>query len=440
VERSPLPLRTKLLYSSASLGGEALTQSRGLWLLYYYAPPEDADLESLLPLGVAGVLLFAVRLVEAFDDPLVGYWSDRTRSRLGRRLPFILGATPLWALFAFLLFTPPSGAGTALTAAYLFLTLELFFLFATLSGGPYEALLPEIAATSVDRVNVVAYKVYFGALGAGVGLVASGLIADRLGFQAMALVMATVALVFRYLGMAGVWRRASRTQPPAVIPFRQAIGATFANVHFRSFLPSFVLFQIGFQLVVGVLPYYAEAVLGAEDEGTWVAVLTAIAIVGVLAAVPGFSRLAHRTSKRQVYRRAMLGTALVLPALAFAGFVPGLPQEAQIVALMAVAGVPFAGVFLFPAALTADIVDHDSIRTGLRREAVYYGAQNFVEKTATSIAPLLLAGVLLLGNTADDPLGIRLIGPVAGFVVLLGYLAFRRYDLPDDVLPAYGRG
>jgi GPH family glycoside/pentoside/hexuronide:cation symporter len=440
VERSALPLQTKLLYASSSLGSEALSQSRGLWLLYYYAPPEDADLESLLPLGVVGVLLFAGRLVEALDDPLVGYWSDRTRSRLGRRLPFILGATPLWALFAFLLFTPPTGAGTALTAAYFFLTLELFFVFATLSGGPYEALLPELARTSVDRVSVVAFRVYFGALGAGIGLVASGVVVDWVGFQAMALMVAALALVFRYVGMAGVWRRASRRQQPAAIPFREAIGATFSNVQFLYFLPSFVLFQIGFQMIVGVLPYYVNAVLGREEEGTWVAALTAVAIAGVLATVPAFARFARRTSKRHVYGRSMLGAACLFPALAFAGFLPGLPEEAQIVALMAVAGVPLAGVYLFPAALTADIVDYDAVRTGLRREAMYFGAQNFVEKTATSIAPLLLALLLLAGNTAEDPLGIRLVGPVAAVAVAVGYLVFRRYDLPDDIASASAGG
>ncbi len=115
----PLPVRAKLLYASASLGGEAVAQSRGLWLLYYYAPPEDADLPKLLPIGLVGVLLFAARLVESFDDALIGFWSDRTRSRLGRRIPFVLGATPLWALFGFLLFTPPADAGRFATALYL---------------------------------------------------------------------------------------------------------------------------------------------------------------------------------------------------------------------------------------------------------------------------------------------------------------------------------
>ena len=133
--RAELPLRAKALYASSSLGSEALSQSRGLWLLYYYAPPKDADLEQLLPLGLVGVLLTVGRLIESVDDALIGYWSDRTRSRLGRRLPFVVAATPPWAVFGFLLFTPPPDAGTAVTAVHLFCTLELLFPFSTTAGG-----------------------------------------------------------------------------------------------------------------------------------------------------------------------------------------------------------------------------------------------------------------------------------------------------------------
>ena len=104
--------------------------------------------------------------------------------------------------------------------------------------------------------------------------------------------------------------------------------------------------------------------------------------------------------------------------------------------IMALAGAPIAGIYLFPAALMAAIVDEDDLRTGLRREASYFGTQSLVEKAATSLSPLLLASLLLLGNSAEDTLGIRLVGPAAGLVVLAGYLVFRRYDLPDDVLAA----
>lgn len=425
---SPLPLRTKLLYATSSLGSEALGQSRSLWLLYFYAKREDAE---LLPLVLVGVLLTVGRLIESLDDALIGYWSDRTRSRLGRRIPFVLAATPPWALFSVLLFTPPGDSSTAVTALYFFAVLELFYLFATLSGGPYEALLPEIATTSDERVQVASVRVYLGVAGAAIGLAGSDFLKDHFGFKAMALALGVLALVCRYVGLAGVWRRASRTQPPAAIPFREAMRTTFANTQFLAFLPTFVLFQIGLQMLIGVLPYFVDAVL---EEGTWVKVrvLTAAAIGSTVAAVPLFALLARRSSKRQAYSTALVTAGAVFPLLFFAGFVPGIPREAQALALMALVGVPIAGNYLFPATLTADIIDDDSARTGLRREATYYGAQNFVEKTATSLSPLLLALLLLAGRTADDPLGVRLVGPVAGLVVLLGWFAFRSYRLPDE--------
>jgi GPH family glycoside/pentoside/hexuronide:cation symporter len=427
----PLPFRARFLYATSSLGGEALSQSRGLWLVYFYAPPSDADRPELLPLVLVGVLLTAGRILESFDDAIIGWWSDRTRSRLGRRIPFVLLGAPPASVFAVLVFWPPE-AGTAATAAWLFLTVELYFLFSTLAGGPYEALLPEIARTTSERLSIVSLRVYLGAAGGLVGLVGSGLLVDHAGFPAMAATMAAIALATRYLGLAGIWRHASRTTPPADLGLVESLRATMANRSFLAFLPSFVLFQVGLQLVLGALPFIVNAILGVEDEGTWVAVLTAVAIGVVLATVLAYRLLAWTARKRVAYARAMLGAALVFPLLAFVGLVPGVPTEAEIVVLMAVAGVPIAGVYLFPAALTADIVDDDALRTGLRREATFFGAQNFVEKTATSLAPLLLTLLLLLGRTEDDTLGLRLVGPVAGLAVFAGWLAFRRYGLEDD--------
>ncbi|GIU94693.1 MAG: sugar transporter [Gaiellaceae bacterium] len=423
-----LPLRAKLMYASSSFGGEALTQSRSLWLLYFYTEANDY----LSPFAV-GTIITVARLLETVDDGLIGYWSDRTRSRLGRRIPFILAATPFWALFGFLLFTPPTSGGAA-TAAYLFIVLELYFLASTLSGGPYEALLPEIAPSSAERVAITGMRVYFGAAGAAFGLVVTSIVKDNAGFTAMAALVAIVALTFRYLGLAGAWPYASRTQPPAKLRLGEALRTTFSNRAFLCFLPAFALFQLGFQVLLGALPFLVEAVLGPEDEGAWVAALSAVAVGTMVVLIPVAGLVAKRTTKRYAYRVSLLAAALLFPLLAFAGFLPGIPVEAQLVGAMVLAGLPIAGNYLFPAPLIADIIDDDSLRTGLRREATYYGAQNFVEKTTSALAPLVLGILLELGRSADDPLGVRLAGPVAGLLVLAGFLAFRGYDLPDDVL------
>lgn len=428
-----LPLHTKLLYASSSLGSEALGQSRGAWLVYFYAPPEDADISELLAPGLVAGVFLAARVIGSLDDVLIGFWSDRTRSRWGRRIPFILAGAPFWVFCSFLLFTPPADSGAAATAVYLFFVLEFVNIFSSLTGGPYEALLPELAATNQDRLRIVSLRVYFGAAGGAVGLALAALLVDWVGIQTMALAMALFALIFRYVGLAGVWSRARQSVPPARISLREALRATFSNVSFLIFLPSFVLFQIAFEMVRAVLPFFAEEILGKENKGTWVAILTGVTIVTMVLSIPLFTRLARRTSKARAFSRAMLGAAFVFPLLGIAGLLPGIPAEAQALTLMVLVGVPLAGVFLFPANINADIIDDELSRTGLRREATYYGAQNFVEGTATAIALPAVLLLLLLGRSAEDTLGIRLVGPVAGLFVLLGYLTFRRYSLPDEV-------
>jgi GPH family glycoside/pentoside/hexuronide:cation symporter len=168
-------------------------------------------------------------------------------------------------------------------------------------------------------------------------------------------------------------------------------------------------------------------------EGIIVALMTAAAIVVVLLTLPFAYRLAMRRGKAWVYSTAMLLGAFYLPWIAFMGFVPGVDKLAQALLFVAAMGVPMAAVFTFPNAITADIIDYDELRTGQRREAIYYGTQATLEKIASALFPLILALLLMLGSTADDPLGIRLVGPVAGFSALVGFLAFRGYRLPDTV-------
>jgi glycoside/pentoside/hexuronide:cation symporter, GPH family len=429
---SALPLRTKLLYATSNVGSEALGRSRSLWLLYYYAPPADSGAHRYLPALVIGAILAGGRILGAFDEVIVGFLSDRTRSRWGRRIPYILAGAPLWAVFAIVTFTPPPDAGTAVTAVYLFFTLEFFFLFSTVAGGPYEALLPELAPSSADRVSLQSIKVYLGLVGTTIGLVGSDVLVHHIGFRAMAVVMATLALVCRYAGLAGVWRRAMHSRTPATIGFRDALRATFANAPFRALLPTVVLFALSFELLQGVIPFYAHAIL-APDSWLKSRILLAVAIASAVVCVPLFARLARRTSKRAAYRSSMLAAALAFPLLGIAGLVPWIPRELQVLVAVALIGAPIGAHFLFPVPLTADVIDHDSGQTSQRREATYLGATSFVERTATSAAPLILVLLRLFGDTRAHALGIRLVGPVAGLIVFAGFVMFGRYNAPDEV-------
>ncbi len=423
----------QLIYASGSFGGNILGRTRELWLLYFYVPPEDADLPRLAPIILVGALLFVGRLLEAFDDPLIGYWSDRTRTRWGRRIPFVVLATPFYALFFVLLWVPPLDHESVLNALYLFAVIEAFHLFSTLSGGPFESLLPEVARDMKSRMVIVTWQVVFGALGAAVGLIGSGLVIDTIGFWPMAAMIGALALASRYFALVGAWPAVRVEEPPVQIGVLRAVRSTFTNEQFLYFLPTFVLFTTGVTVLIGSLPFYVKEVLG-RSEGD-VSIFTAAAIGLLLVCLPLVYRLSLRRGKAWVYSAAMLVGAMYMPFIAFAGFIPGVPRFAQALVMIGLVGIPMSAVQAFPNALMADIIDYDAVRTGMRREAIYYGTQAFLEKTVSSLAPLILALLLVLGSTTDNSLGIRLAGPVAGLFVFGGYLSFRRYRLPDHVTP-----
>ncbi len=437
------------LYASGSLGGNALGRTRDIWLLFFYLGDSDGDLERRGGAIAIGAVLVLCRLIEAFDDPLIGYWSDRTRTRLGRRIPFVLAATPFMAVLFVLLWMPPDPGETFRNVIYLFAVFWFFNLFSTLSGGPMESLLPEIARRAGDRLSIVSWQVVFGLLGTVLAFVVSGLLKDAFGFVAMAIVIAVVAFVSRYVALAGAWRRsiaaskevyeeeeeeeANRAQRPTRLAIWSTVTTCLRNDQFRVFLPSFVLYSVGLQLIIGVLPFYAEAVLEREDEGTVVAILTGSALAVLALTLPFVVRYTRHNSKRQAYALGMLFAALYFPFFSIAGILPVIPPMVQAVAYALLIGIPLAPAQTFPNALIADITDYDTLRTGERREATFYATQATIEKIAGAAGSGLLVALLLIGSTAENPLGIHLVGPVAGVLTLCGYLAFRRYWLPDAV-------
>ena len=440
-----LPLVNKLLFAADHVGLQAMSYFRQQWVLFFLAPPAMAGV-SRVPdvtlLGfdidarvVAGVLIFAGRFVDAFTDPLIGWWSDRTRSRWGRRIPFILFSTPFYAAFGALVWFLPTEGGSWWNALYFVLMLELFFTAATMSSGALEALVPELTRTAQDRMSVVCLIFLFAVTGAGLGLVMGGFLKDAYGFQVAGTVFALLALVFRYLSLRAVWNRAPRDTTPAQVPFGQGLKDTLRNSQFVAFLPTFVMFTTGVGLLQGWVPFFAVGVLLQNRDGTASSFLSMSVIAGVVVAGIVIWALfaAGRVTKRQIYGVCLVVSGLLFPLLGLVGMaLPG-GLLAQGLVFMFIAGMPMAAVFLLPKGLTADIADYDALVTGERREAMFYATQNFFEKVTYALPPLLLSLILQLGDSAEHPLGIRLAPLLAGALVLLGFALWPRYRLPDTI-------
>ena len=440
-----LPLLNKMLLASDHVGLQAIQYFRQSWMLFFLVPPLGEGIAkvpdvAILGLDVdarvfAGLLIFSGRFVDAFTDPLIGWWSDRTRSRWGRRIPFILFSTPFYALFAAMIWILPTEDASLWNVVYFVIMLELFFVAATMSSGALEALVPEVTHGAADRMNLVGLIFLFAIFGAGLGLAGSGALVDAYGYQVVGVILAIVGLVFRYLSLSAVWKHAPRDTEPAKVEFLRGMKETLRNPQFVCYLPTFVMFTTGVGILLGWMPFFASELLQAEEEGTTASLVSTVVIIGAVISGLVFWVALNRLgfSKRRVYGACLVASGAAFPLLGLVGLAPVGGLVTQGLVLSFIAGLPMAAVFMLPKGLTADIADYDAMINGERREAMFYTTQNFFEKITFALPPALLSLVLLLGDTTENPLGLRLAPVVAGVLALLGITLWHRYRLPDTI-------
>jgi GPH family glycoside/pentoside/hexuronide:cation symporter len=330
-----------------------------------------------------------------------------------------------------LLWLPPVDGESAANGIWLVFVIQIYFFFVTIVGSPYSGILPELARRSEERVSLSAWQLGFGMVGAAIALVATGPIIQVLDFRVMAIAMASLGMVARYVGLLGVVGRL-RYVPPEVRPsLIAALRTTFTNRHFLAFMPSLMGFNAAVLMLTQLIPFFVSAIL--EQTEAFVSVLAGTVMGVALAFAPLTVWLTNRFGKRRVYGWGLLAFACTLPLFSMAGFIPGVPKLLQTVVIISVIGLPLGAVFILPDAILSDITDYDERRSGTRREAMFFGTRATLEKMALAVATPLFAGLLdLFGSTHDDPLGIRLVGPVAAVLAFAGYVVFSvGYRLPD---------
>jgi GPH family glycoside/pentoside/hexuronide:cation symporter len=378
--------------------------------------------------------------VDGFAEPIVGWASDRARTRFGRRLPFVLFGTPVLVCAFLALFFPPFGPGqSAATGLYLALVNTIFWCAFTAVVAPYLALLPEIATSSDERTRISTLMTAFSILATIGGNLVLGAVVAKFqggralfgvhfanGFEPQALAIAALACGFFYLSIAFVRERPHSDGDPPHLPFRAAVTESFRNPAFLPLVIPLSVFLIGVNIVVTSVPYLGRAILHASEAEASYGTAAVYLSAGV--SLPLVGRAVARFGKKQVYSGALLAMALVFAAIPLVAVSPR--PTATYLGLMVLLGVPVGALLVLGRVLISDVIDADFARTGLRREAMYFGMQGLMTKVSFGVGPLLATQLFAhFGNTAEQPLGILLCGPVAGLLGIAGWLAFRRYPL-----------
>ena len=427
-----LSLRKILIFSAPAAGQGFMFNFMSIYMLAY-----ATEKLGVAP-AVMGFIFLLSRLWDAVSDPVAGYMSDRTKTRIGRRRPWLIaGALPVGVVF-YLMWNPPvSLAGGSLgLSLWMGATIILFYTGMTVFSMPHDALAAELSTRYEERNRI------FGIRRAVVGVGALGIFPmlwllpeaeDPRGLvSAVTAVVAVLTALFMLSTGFFIRERPEYQGRGSNSPFRVWLEV-FRNPHARLLMGVFFVQQIGVGTVTATAFFYAKYILG--DEKLLPVMMGGLFVCSILS-IPMWIALGRRHDKKSLLNVAMIAVGASFFAL---GFIRD--GDLVVVAIVcAAAGLAIGGLdVLFPS-LEADVIDYDELQSGERKEGVYFAVWHFASKTSGGVAGMI-SGALLgavgfqpdVEQTEAAQLGIRaLMSGIPLITYGTGIWLFRRFELTRE--------
>ncbi|GIW43044.1 MAG: sugar transporter [Candidatus Binatia bacterium] len=424
---SRLSLWAKLSYGIGEVAVSVKNATLSQFLLFFYV-----DVIHLAPVLV-GIAIFIGRCWDAITDPIVGYISDTTRSRWGRRRPYVLGSVLPVAIAFYLLFTPPRWPEVQvfvyLVLAYVGL-MTVFTFYAT----PYLAWGAELTDDYHLRTSVVQLRALFGVVGTLVGAALPVAISNRFddartGFSLAAAILAAIILGSGLaVGLGVREQRAVTPPPPSWRHFLHGLKHTLGNRDFQRIFAVFCAMTLAASVGNSVQLFVIKYWLGLYEFFPAIAVTFGGAFV---VSFPLWRRLSQKVGKHRALLYG-LGLGCIVP---WGWFLVPPGGKVPMLLLAAAGGVSMGSVTLAMSS-AIDIIDIDEWHTGERREGAYFGIWTLGLKTMGALGALLGGGFLSLlgaGSSGAEGLGsdegwrlIWLVGPLQVLSHASGLLLIRR--------------
>jgi GPH family glycoside/pentoside/hexuronide:cation symporter len=430
-----LPLRTKLAFGAGDLAPAIATLIPSFFQFFFLTTV--AGLDPILAGSVRAIL----SIWDAVNDPLVGWLSDRTRSRLGRRRPWILyGAVPFGLLYFAQWVVPPFGDGGKF--AYYLIVGLLFNMAFTAVNVPYTALTAELTQDYDERTSLNAFRFAFSIGGSLVAGVLHPIIVDRFadvttGYLVSGAVWGGLCILPFFWCVAGTREKHSADDVAATGVFSQ-LRSALSNRPYLSVIGIYLFSWLAVQFTSSILVPYVTFWLRRPD-------LIALMLLAVQGSAFVFlfvwNVVSRRIGKKAVYLIGMLFWIGVQAALFFVQ--PG--QAALALVLAVLAGVGVATAYIVPWSMMPDVIEYDELQTGQRREGIFYGLMVLLQKFGLAAGQFIIGLALQLtgfisteGQAAvQQPdaalLALRvLIGPAPTVILVLGLILTWFYPITRE--------
>lgn len=423
-------LMSKLGYSSGSITAALPQYMIQTYLFFHYTVNLHMN-EFWL---AAALTLWSIW--NALNDPIFGFLSDKTRTRWGRRIPWVaVFAVPL-ALSTFLVFGPP---GDALTLGdfnlFIWLTLAIIFYDTcyTIVVLNWTALFPEMYGSNEERSQVSVLRQIFSIFGLIAGTAAPAILAAALGWPMVGLAIGITSSLFALLSLTGSTEK-EEFRKEDTLPIIESMRHTFSNRSFVIFVTYNFCVQYVIAVVIGALPFYATFILGSD--------VTLLFLLLFLVALPVFF-VWNRMNVTRGPRTTSIITMLWVGVALLAMFVA--PDLTTTLVIIAIAGAGVGGFMIQPDILIAFAIDADELRTGRRREGAYFGFNAFVMRFAVVVQAWTYA-LLLYSSGFDETLptqppeavmALRLLVSIIPFLaIVIGAVIISKYPFHGEKLDA----
>lgn len=358
--------KTRILYSLTSLGVATLAEAIGGVIAFYIV-----DIKNL-PVTWYSTFWFFYTLYNALNNPALGYMSDRTRSRWGRRIPYVLfGGLPYAVAFTLIFTAPFDGKDNPVGLLIYFGSMIVIWegLYTAIATG-YYGLLPEMFPTYRERTDVAAKMNIFQTVALVLGAALPPLLADMLGWGGMAALLSVISVIAIYIGYPSLFERADLKTDTA-FPFGLALKATFLN---RSYLTAagaqaMRFFATGL-LQTGILFYLKYSL--KVDEGLATVILGIAFLVAMFSLYPWRNWVANKLDSR---RTLMLANAVMILGIVPMGFSPNIYFT---YAAAVILGIGLGGLVLIGDVIITEVIDEDEVTTGHQRAGMYFGMSGFL--------------------------------------------------------------
>jgi GPH family glycoside/pentoside/hexuronide:cation symporter len=443
-----VPLGKRIAFAMGEVGDNTAMQTFSFLIFTFYFAIVGLPVVWI----TGGFILWS--LWNGINDPLIGYLSDRTKTKWGRRIPWMVGATIPLAIVMILLFTPPIALSKEINFIYFFIILILFDTTYTAFNLNYNAVFSEMFVTMEDRSSTGKVRISFVMIALIFAfLLPTLIIEDLLGgnpqtpatiskalgeYQLTGIIAAAVIIISYFIILKWGVKEPKHISKDAetAMSFTKTLKTTFKNKSFLWFLIPALGTWIAINILPTLAPLFMYHALGVEDAEL---VGYALALQFIVAALstPLWEKIRVKKGARMA---GLIGIVTwIIPIIFFAFSI----NMEMVFIVQIFNGIGLGGGLYFYDQCIAEIIDEDEIRQGTRRSGIYYAVLNFFIRLSAVINFILIGIVFSTTNWQDynpNPgvdtiLGLKiLMGVFPAIVLVISWIGLYFYPIKGEKL------